>query len=81
MSEDRAAEQVDDDEPVAEGADDTEEEASAPDEESGIADGDFIKVAYTMRTVDDGRLVDTTDREIAEDDDIDTEGREFGPRT
>ncbi|MFC7250823.1 peptidylprolyl isomerase [Halomicroarcula sp. GCM10025324] len=60
-----------------------EEEADTEDEqtESGLQDGDVIKLAYTARTVDDGNLVDTTHEEIAEEDGIDTEQQDWGPRT
>ncbi|MFB6136628.1 MAG: peptidylprolyl isomerase [Halobacteriaceae archaeon] len=68
MSDDREAEQ----------ADDTEESTQ---EAEGIQEGDFVRLAYTARTVDEGELVDTTDAEVAEEADVDTEGQEFGPRT
>ncbi|MFB6353020.1 MAG: peptidylprolyl isomerase [Halobacteriales archaeon] len=62
--------------------DDAAGEASAEDEEpAGLADGDFVKLAYTIRTVEDGTLVDTTDPAIAEDEGIDTEEQTFEPRT
>jgi len=59
----------------AEGEDAEEEEIA------GLQDGDFVKVEYTARTVEDDRLVDTTDAEVAEAEDVDTEDQEFGPRT
>ncbi|MGM0370873.1 MAG: FKBP-type peptidyl-prolyl cis-trans isomerase [Halobacteriota archaeon] len=65
------------DEQTAESADDAAETA----EESGLQNGDFVKVAYTARTVEGGDLVDTTDEEIAEEEGVDTEGQEFAPRT
>ena len=49
-------------------------------ETEGLADGDFVRVAYTIRTADDDRVIDTTDEEIAEDAEIDTEEHEFEPR-
>jgi FKBP-type peptidyl-prolyl cis-trans isomerase SlyD len=60
-----------------------EEEADTEDEqtERGLQDGDVVRLAYTARTVDDGNLVDTTDEEIAEEDGIDTEQQDWGPRT
>ncbi|MFP4530489.1 MAG: peptidylprolyl isomerase [Halodesulfurarchaeum sp.] len=65
------------DEQTADSADD-----SAADEESaGLQDGDFVKVAYTARTVESGDLVDTTDESVAEEEGVDTEGQEFAPRT
>jgi FKBP-type peptidyl-prolyl cis-trans isomerase SlyD len=57
-------------------ADETEEEPA-----DGIQDGDFVEVEYTLRTADDGRVVDTTDEELAEDEGLQTEDREFGART
>ena len=65
------------DEQTAEAADDPEE----TEEESGLQAGDFVELAYTARTVDGGELVDTTDREVAEEEGVETEGRNFGPRT
>ena len=62
----------------------TEVDEEAADEEEqaeGLQKGDVVKLAYTARTVDGGQLVDTTDEEVAEDDGIDTEQQEFGPRT
>ena len=88
MSEDPESEEAE----VAEEPDETpadagDEEAPAEDapeqeeEPEGLQHGDFIELAYTARTVEDGRLVDTTDAEVAEEADVDTEGQEFGPRT
>ena len=54
-----------------------EEEAEAV----GLQEGDFVKLSYTIRTVEDGNLVDTTDEDLAEEEGIDTEEQEFGPRT
>jgi FKBP-type peptidyl-prolyl cis-trans isomerase SlyD len=63
-------------------ADDEEAgEETANDEVTGLQEGDFIKLAYTARTVEDGDLVDTTSEEVAESEDVDTEGQEFAPRT
>ncbi|MFB6110718.1 MAG: peptidylprolyl isomerase [Halodesulfurarchaeum sp.] len=57
-------------------------DAAADDaEETGLQDGDFVEVAYTARTVENGDLVDTTDEEIAEEEGVDTENQEFSPRT
>ncbi|MFB6095783.1 MAG: peptidylprolyl isomerase [Haloferacaceae archaeon] len=55
-------------------------EEAAEEEQDGIQDGDFLRLSYTLRTVDDGRVVDTTDEEIAEENDLDTEEYEFEPR-
>ncbi len=60
----------------------TEEDAADTEESAdGIQDGDFVEVEYTLRTADDDRVVDTTDEELAEEEGLETEGREFGPRT
>jgi FKBP-type peptidyl-prolyl cis-trans isomerase SlyD len=64
-------------EDVAE-ADDVE--GAEGDTEDGIGDGDFVRLAYTLRTADDGTVVDTTDEETAEEAEIDTEEYEFEPR-
>jgi len=60
-------------------AQETETTGSAGDDESIAAD-DFIRLAYTMRTVEDGRVVDTTDVEIAEEAEIDIEEFDIEPR-
>ncbi|WP_396612513.1 peptidylprolyl isomerase [Haloferax sp. S1W] len=63
-------------------SDEQQAEAEQVDEEveSGIQDGDFVRLAYTVRTVEDGDVVDTTSKEIAEEAEIDVEGYEFEPR-
>jgi FKBP-type peptidyl-prolyl cis-trans isomerase SlyD len=62
-------------------AEDVEAEAEdASADAEGIQDGDFVRLAYTLRTVDDDRVIDTTDKEIAEENDLDTEEFEFEPR-
>jgi len=65
-------------------ADDAEaspEAEAAEDEAAGLGDEDFVKLAYTIRTVEDGTLVDTTDETIAEAEGIDTEEQTFEPWT
>ena len=65
----------------AETADDAPEDATEESEEvTGIQDDDFVKLAYTVRTVEDGTVVDTTSKEVAEDAEIDTEDYDFSPR-
>ncbi|GGL23985.1 peptidylprolyl isomerase [Halarchaeum grantii] len=54
---------------------------SASEESEGLQAGDFIKLAYTARTVEGGDLVDTTDEEVAEEEGVDTDEQEFAPRT
>jgi FKBP-type peptidyl-prolyl cis-trans isomerase SlyD len=61
-------------------ADDEAEDAET-EQVDGLQEDDFIKLAYTARTVEDGDLVDTTDEEVAEEADVDTEEQEFAPRT
>jgi len=73
------------DEPVdADAADDPEAEPETEaetEEPSGLQDGDFVRINYTVRTVDDETVVDTTYQEVAEEAGIDDEDHEFGPRT
>ena len=69
------------DEPTADEADESGESEETPEEETGLQDGDFVELEYTARTVDTEQLVDTTDRDVAEEADVETEGREFTPRT
>ena len=56
------------------------EEAGTESEETGLQRGDFVTIAYTARTVEDGTLVDTTDPEVAEEEGV-GEDQEFAPRT
>jgi FKBP-type peptidyl-prolyl cis-trans isomerase SlyD len=49
--------------------------------DEGLENGDFVRLEYTIRTVEDGTVVDTTSREVAEEAGIDEEDREFEPRT
>ncbi|WP_115865739.1 FKBP-type peptidyl-prolyl cis-trans isomerase [Halorussus litoreus] len=62
---------------------DAEEEAETDDAETqdGLQSGDFVRLDYTARTVEDGNIVDTTDPEVAEEEGLDDEEREFEPRT
>ena len=59
---------------MSEEADETEET-----ETTGVQDGDFVRVAYTARTTKGDQLVDTTDEEVAEEEDVADQG-EFEPR-
>jgi FKBP-type peptidyl-prolyl cis-trans isomerase SlyD len=56
-----------------------ETEEPDDDEASGLQDGDFVRIAYTARTVEDGQLVDTTDEAVAEEEGVADQG-EFEPR-
>jgi FKBP-type peptidyl-prolyl cis-trans isomerase SlyD len=67
------------DEPDAAVAGDTEE--SEPETDDGLANGDFVRIEYTVRTVESDRVVDTTSEEVAEEAGIDDEDHEFSPRT
>jgi len=59
----------------------TEDEAvEAEAEAEGLQDGDFVRIAYTARTTDDGQLVDTTDEAVAEEEGVADQG-DFDPRT
>jgi FKBP-type peptidyl-prolyl cis-trans isomerase SlyD len=64
----------------ADAAEAAEEEAAEAEDEDGLGEGDFVRLAYTARTVEDERLVDTTDPEVAEESEIDTEDQTFEPR-
>jgi len=56
------------------------EDVSEETPDDAVEDGDFIRLAYTLRTIDDGQVVDTTDAEVAEDAEIDTDEYDFEPR-
>ncbi len=74
---DEAADEVEDaDEPEADGENGEESES-----QEGLAEGDFVEIAYTARTVEDGQLVDTTDIEVAEEEGVADQDHEFEPRT
>ena len=67
-------------------AEETEEAADAAedaqdDESTGIRDGDFVELHYTVRTTGDDDVVDTTRQDVAEDAGLDHEGHEFDSRT
>jgi FKBP-type peptidyl-prolyl cis-trans isomerase SlyD len=71
---DDEAEPVTDDEPA------TDEDAGDDETDEGLENGDFIRLDYTVRRADDGRVVDTTREEVAAESDIDVEDHEFSPR-
>ena len=74
---------------AAESADadaEAEDASAAQDEESGIQRNDFVKLEYTVRTIpsdedEEGRVVDTTKQEVAEEAGIDDDDYDFSPRT
>ncbi len=57
-----------------------ESETSEEVDESGIREGDFVRLAYTARTVEGGQLVDTTDEEVAEEEGVADQQDSFEPR-
>ncbi|SDF76613.1 FKBP-type peptidyl-prolyl cis-trans isomerase [Halorientalis regularis] len=66
----------------AEQADDVaNSEETTESEQSGLQAGDFVELDYTARTVEEGTIVDTTYPEVAEEEGLDEEDREFEPRT
>jgi len=78
---DSADESVDDGEQVEESATPDEAEAEADDGgASGVEEGEFLRVHYTIRVREDGRVVDTTREEVAEESEIDADEHEFEPR-
>ncbi|MFC7227143.1 peptidylprolyl isomerase [Salinirubellus salinus] len=54
-------------------------ETEAEEESTGLQEGDFIRLAYTARTVEGGQLVDTTDPDVAEEEGVGDQGT-FEPR-
>ena len=67
---------------AADAADADESAAESESDAEGLQHGDFVKLAYTLRTTDDDRVIDTTDEEIAEEAGFDDEEeRDFSPRT
>lgn len=57
-----------------------EESAAEPAEDpEGLQEGDFVRLKYTGRTVEDGQLVDTTDQAVAEEEGV-AEDETFEPR-
>ena len=63
----------------AEVAGEASEDVSEETPDDAVDDGDFVRLAYTLRTAD-GEVVDTTDAEVAEDAEIDTDEYDFEPR-
>jgi FKBP-type peptidyl-prolyl cis-trans isomerase SlyD len=56
------------------------DEGGEEDEEGGIEEGDFVRLDYTVRTVEDGTVVDTTREDVAEEAGLGDEDYEFEPR-
>jgi len=76
MTDENAAE-TDDSEPAEDVESDADVE-NAP--ENGLGDGDFVEVEYTARTVEDDALVDTTSREVAEEEGVAEDDHDYGPQ-
>ena len=66
---------------AAESAEEPDAESETESDADGLSDGDFVRLAYTIRTADDGDVIDTTDEETAEEAEIDTDEYDFEPRT
>ncbi|MFC4358932.1 peptidylprolyl isomerase [Halobium salinum] len=82
MSDEQQAEaEAPDADDVEEEVEEAEDAGEVEETEGGIQDGDFVKLAYTVRTVDDGTVVDTTSKEVAEEAGIDDDQYDFSPRT
>ncbi|MFB6301566.1 MAG: peptidylprolyl isomerase [Haloferacaceae archaeon] len=79
---DDEAEPATDDEPAVDtqGSEATDDENETGTDE-GLENGDFVRLEYTVRTADDGRIVDTTREEVAAEAGIDEEEHDFSPRT
>ena len=58
--------------------DETEADAEA---EAGLQNGDFVRIDYTARSVEEDQLIDTTDPAVAEEEGIEDTDQEFSPRT
>ena len=85
MSDEQSAESADeaDDADVEEvEAEETaaETETASEDETSGIQEDDFVRLDYTVRTIEDETVVDTTRQDVAEEAGIDDEDYDFSPR-
>lgn len=78
MSDEEAPDVADDAE--TESAEIADSEAQTEAETEGLGDGDFVRLAYTARTAEGDQLVDTTDREVAEDEGVDVEEQNIEPR-
>ena len=57
------------------------EDAPDAEGEDGLSNGDFVRLDYTVRTVEDGTVVDTTSEDVATEAGIDDDDHEFDPRT
>ncbi|QLG26950.1 peptidylprolyl isomerase [Halorarum halophilum] len=86
MSEEEQADAAESADADAEAEDASAAQDDETDEESGIQQNDFVKLEYTVRTVaseedEEGRVVDTTKKDVAEEAGIDDDDYDFSPRT
>ncbi|MFC7096133.1 FKBP-type peptidyl-prolyl cis-trans isomerase [Halobaculum marinum] len=82
MSEEEQAEAAE----AADAGDEASEDAETEESADGIQNGDFVRLDYTVRTAtedddEEGRVVDTTRVEVAEEAGIDDDEYDFSPRT
>ncbi|WP_129115692.1 FKBP-type peptidyl-prolyl cis-trans isomerase [Halegenticoccus tardaugens] len=68
------------DEQQAESADERGDADASDETEGGIQRDDFVRLDYTVRTVEEGTVVDTTRQDVAEEEGIDDEDYDFSPR-
>lgn len=80
MSDEEEADAADEPETDAETEAESQSDEDASEGADGLSDGDFVRLAYTARTVEGDQLVDTTDQEIAEDEGVDVEEQNIEPR-
>ncbi len=78
-ADEESTEAAENDEESTESNDDAEEPAD-PEDQNTVDDDDFVRIAYTARSVESDQLVDTTDEAVAEEEGVDVENRSFGPR-
>ncbi|MFC7070301.1 FKBP-type peptidyl-prolyl cis-trans isomerase [Halobaculum lipolyticum] len=85
MSEEEQAQAAESADAGDEASEDAVEETTTDDSADGIQDGDFVRLDYTVRTAteddEEGRVVDTTRKEVAEEAGIDDDEYDFSPRT
>ncbi len=85
MSDEQGAESAAESDPAdadadAENAETEAETETETESESGIQQDDFVRLDYTVRTVEEGTVVDTTHEDVAEEAGIDDEDYDFSPR-
>ncbi len=85
MSDEEAETSAHDAEPDADQQEASETDDAEQAESTGFQPGDFVELEYTIRTIPDddgeGRVVDTTSQEVAEEAGIDDDEYDFEPET